>query len=83
MSCSEHWARSPAAYIKVIASQAIDLPYKVDMVGTLICERRANTPRRSFLVAHNGFSATGFRAELAMSFSGCESHHRAAGQNEG
>ncbi|OJJ57534.1 hypothetical protein ASPSYDRAFT_46691 [Aspergillus sydowii CBS 593.65] len=53
------------------------------MAGTLICERRANTPRRSFLVAHNGFSATGFRAELAMSFSGWESHHRAAGQNEG
>jgi salicylate synthetase len=55
-------------YQKVIASRAIDLSYKVDMVGTLVCGRRANTPRRAFLVDHHGFSATGFSPELVMSF---------------
>ena len=55
-------------YKKVIASRAIDLPYKVDMVGTLVCGRRANTPRRAFLFDHHSFSATGFSPELVMSF---------------
>ncbi|GAD98259.1 salicylate synthetase, putative [Paecilomyces variotii No. 5] len=59
---------SRGLYQKVIASRAVDLPYKVDMVGTLVCGRRANTPRRTFLVDHNGFSATGFSPELVMSF---------------
>ncbi|KAB8227099.1 ADC synthase [Aspergillus alliaceus] len=59
---------SRGLYRKVIASRAIDLSYKVDMVGTLVCGRRGNTPRRAFLVDHNGFSATGFSPELVMSF---------------
>lgn len=56
------------SYQKIIASRTIDLSYKVDMVGTLVCGRRANTPRRAFLVDHRGFSATGFSPELVMSF---------------
>lgn len=57
-----------AQYKKVIASRAIDLSYKVDMIGTMVCGRRNNTPRRTFLVDHHGFSATGFSPELVMSF---------------
>ncbi|KAJ5317397.1 ADC synthase [Penicillium antarcticum] len=59
---------SRGSYQKVIASRAINLSHRVDMVGTLLCGRRANTPRRAFLVDHNGFSATGFSPELVMSF---------------
>ncbi|KAI7369166.1 hypothetical protein KC354_g2139 [Hortaea werneckii] len=56
------------SYEKIIASRLINLSHKIDMIGTLVCGRRANTPRRTFMFDHQGFSAAGFSPELVMSF---------------
>lgn len=54
-------------YQKVIASRSIDILSSIDMVGTLLRGRCANTPKRTFFFSHFGFRATGFSPELVMS----------------
>lgn len=54
-------------YQKVILSRAIDLDRRVDMIATLYKGRQGNTPKRSFIMNHLGYEATGFSPELVVS----------------
>ncbi|GAA5061149.1 salicylate synthetase [Thermocatellispora tengchongensis] len=51
-------------YQKVIASRPLPIPFPVDVVGTYVRGRAANTPARSFLLGLDGFRATGFSPEV-------------------
>ncbi|NUU24790.1 MAG: salicylate synthase [Streptomycetaceae bacterium] len=52
---------------KVILSRVVPVPHDVDMVGTYLAGRRANTPTRSFLLGLGGLQATGFSPEIVVS----------------
>lgn len=54
-------------YQKVIASRSIDILSSIDMIGTLLRGRCANTPKRTFYLSKSGFRAAGFSPELVMS----------------
>lgn len=52
---------------KVILSRVVPIPHDVDLVGTYLAGRRANTPTRSFLLGLGGLRATGFSPEIVVS----------------
>ena len=54
-------------YQKVIMSRPLPVPFEVDVVGTYLHGRAANTPARSFLLDLGGFQATGFSPEVLAS----------------
>jgi salicylate synthetase len=54
-------------YQKVIMSRPLPVPFAVDVVGTYLHGRAANTPARSFLLDLGGFQATGFSPEVLAS----------------
>jgi salicylate synthetase len=51
-------------YQKVIVSRRLPIGFPVDVVGTYLAGRAANTPARSFLLDLGGFQATGFSPEV-------------------
>jgi len=51
-------------YQKVIVSRRLPIGFPVDVVGTFLAGRAANTPARSFLLDLDGFQATGFSPEV-------------------
>ncbi|KAH6664233.1 putative salicylate synthetase [Halenospora varia] len=55
-------------YTKVIASRAIPLPARVDMLSTLLYGRKKNNPARTFTLSHANIQATGFSPELVCCF---------------
>lgn len=57
-------------YEKVIVSRRIDLPYRVDLVRTLLRGRQGFSPKRSYSFQQNGIGATGFSPELVISAEG-------------
>lgn len=52
---------------KVILSRVLPVPHDVDLVGTYLAGRRANTPTRSFLLGVGGLHAAGFSPEIVVS----------------
>ncbi|MGI8329565.1 salicylate synthase [Actinomadura scrupuli] len=53
-------------YQKVIMSRPLPVPFPVDVIGTYVHGRAANTPARSFLLDLGGFQATGFSPEVVV-----------------
>ncbi|GAA2723817.1 salicylate synthase [Actinocorallia aurantiaca] len=51
-------------YQKVIVSRRLPVPFPVDVIGTYLAGRAANTPARSFLLDVDGFRSTGFSPEV-------------------
>ncbi|SEG73912.1 salicylate synthase [Thermomonospora echinospora] len=51
-------------YQKVIVSRRLPIGFPVDVTGTYLAGRAANTPARSFLLDLGGFQATGFSPEV-------------------
>ncbi|MBA9002619.1 MULTISPECIES: salicylate synthase [Thermomonospora] len=51
-------------YQKVIVSRRLPIGFPVDVLGTFLNGRAANTPARSFLLDLDGFQATGFSPEV-------------------
>ncbi|KAJ5383365.1 hypothetical protein N7517_001276 [Penicillium concentricum] len=58
---------SAGYYTKVIPSRTVEIPYKVNMLATLLRGRRSNNPARSFSLNHAGYQATGLSPELVVS----------------
>ncbi|WP_436771111.1 salicylate synthase [Yinghuangia sp. YIM S09857] len=52
---------------KVILSRVVPIPHDVDLTGTYLAGRRANTPTRSFLLGLGDLRATGFSPEIVVS----------------
>ncbi|RAJ67166.1 anthranilate synthase component 1/salicylate synthetase [Streptomyces sp. Amel2xB2] len=55
---------------KSILSRAVDVPGDIDMIGTYVLGRRANTPARSFLLDLGGIEAAGFSPETVVEVTG-------------
>lgn len=51
---------------KVILSRVVPVPTPVDLVGTYLAGRRANSPTRSFLLDAGGIAAAGFSPEIVV-----------------
>ncbi|TCK25716.1 salicylate synthase [Pseudonocardia endophytica] len=51
---------------KVILSRSVPVPFPVDLVGTYLRGRAANTPARSFLIDLGGRRAVGFSPETVV-----------------
>ncbi|HEX6339792.1 salicylate synthase [Umezawaea sp.] len=51
---------------KVVVSRVVPVDFDVDLVGTYVVGRRANTPARSFLLDMGGLAATGFSPETLL-----------------
>ncbi|MFI6096970.1 salicylate synthase [Lentzea sp. NPDC051213] len=51
---------------KVIVSRVVPVDFDVDLVGTYVVGRRANTPARSFLLRMGDLAATGFSPETLL-----------------
>lgn len=51
---------------KVVVSRVVPVDFDVDLVGTYVVGRRANTPARSFLLRMGDLAATGFSPETLL-----------------
>lgn len=54
-------------YQKVVLSREVEVPFDVDVVGTYVVGRAANTPERSFLLDLGGMRSAGFSPEIVVS----------------